>query len=138
MKKNESIIAIGPTYNLEISQVAFAMSLQIFFLEDDYESSFCCDVLITKRHDEALNLIFIELKKRNPEWTFELEPRPAANVANHKPDLDEMAATLKMTMDDVYSTVTLIEFSLCELTQIMNFGKTAFLASSRCFCTEIG
>ncbi|KAG1661202.1 1-acyl-sn-glycerol-3-phosphate acyltransferase gamma [Nymphon striatum] len=43
--------------------------------------------LITKRHDEALNLIFIELKKRNPEWTFELEPRPAANVANHKPDL---------------------------------------------------
>ncbi|KAG1652381.1 hypothetical protein GQR58_026345 [Nymphon striatum] len=43
--------------------------------------------LITKRHDEALNLIFVELIKRNPEWTFELEPRPAANVANHKPDL---------------------------------------------------
>ncbi|KAG1665944.1 hypothetical protein GQR58_019097 [Nymphon striatum] len=43
--------------------------------------------LITNRHDEALNLIFIELKTRNPEWTFELEPRPAVNVANHKPDL---------------------------------------------------
>ncbi|KAG1706966.1 hypothetical protein GQR58_003598 [Nymphon striatum] len=43
--------------------------------------------LITNRHDEALNLIFIELKTRNPEWTFELEPRPAVNVANHKSDL---------------------------------------------------
>ncbi|KAG1651277.1 hypothetical protein GQR58_027299 [Nymphon striatum] len=50
-------------------------------------------------------LIFTELKKRNPEWTFKLEPRPAANVANYKPDLCDIPIVNHMLFSVAQRTI---------------------------------
>ncbi|KAG1672532.1 Glutamate receptor 3 [Nymphon striatum] len=60
--------------------------------------------LITDRHDTILKLIFAELVLKNPNWDFVLEPRPAANVVHHKPDI--------LAQHSQSGTVTLIDLTI--------------------------